>query len=476
MSNENTPHTNQTGNEGHSASQKSAGPKMGERLSGHISKITGNVAFIDFGRATQGYVELSELKDEAGQVTMKEGDPIEVEVIGTKGALRLSHKRVKAAAQLDVVKAAFEAKQPLQGRVVGLIKGGFEVDLHGVRAFLPSSQVAERFVKDQAQFLGQTFDVLVTDLGDGKRPVVSRRAVLEGEKAQTRQKLAGRLQVGSRLQGKVTRIADFGAFVDIGDGVEGLVHVSEMSHDRVNHPREVVKVGDAIEVQVLKYDAEGDKISLSMRALLEDPWTKYARSLETHQRLKGTVARLQPFGAFVNLAPGVDGLMHVSGISAEQKVEKPEDVLQVGQEIEVVVDRIDFDKQRIGLVSAEVFDQRGATPVTRVEVGQVLKGTVVKVESFGVFLELGPRVTGLIPNGEMDTERNADHRRMFPLGTELQVKVVEVDKKRNRIRLSRKALKDDEEAAAMRDYRAKEKVPEKLGSFGDLLKDFLKKQ
>jgi small subunit ribosomal protein S1 len=475
MSNEQTPGNNPSANEAHSA-PRGAGINVGDRVTGRIVKITGQVAFIDFGKPTQGYVELSELKDEHGELTAREGDTVDVEVIGTKGAIRLSARRAKAAAQLDVLKGAFEAKRPVMGRVVGLNKGGFEIDLEGVRAFCPASQIAERFVKDQSKYIGQSFEVLVTDLGDGKRPVVSRRAVLESEKAEARGKLAATLQPGTVLQGKVTRIADFGAFVDIGDGVEGLVHVSEISHERIKTPREVVKEGDAVEVKVLKYDAEQDRISLSMKALQEDPWTQYARELVSGQRLTGKVVRLQPFGAFVELAPGVDGLMHVSAISAEQRIEKPEEVLQVGQEIEVVVDRVDLDKQRIALISAEVADKRNIVPAFKVEVGQVVTGKVVKVERYGVFIELGPRTTGLCPNGEMDTPRNSDHGKMFPIGTELEVKVVEVDKKRNRIRLSRKALKDDEEAASMREYRAKEKVPEKLGTFGDLLKDFLAKK
>lgn len=468
---------NDQNSERHSPPRRS-GPgaplKVGDLVTGRIAKIAGEVAFVDFGHTVQGYVQLSELRDENGNLTVREGDSIEAEVVGTRGAVHLSHRKARAAQHAEALRETFEAKRPVAGRVVGVNRGGFEVDLDGVRAFCPSSQIADRFVKDPTRFVGRTYDFLITDFADGKRPVVSRRAILEAEKAEARQALADHLTPGAVLQGKITRLADFGVFVDVGGGVEGLVHISELSHERVKHPREVVREGEAVEVRVLRYDPENDRISLSMKALREDPWTQFARGLEPGQRLTGTVARLQPFGAFVNLAPGVDGLLHVSAIKADERIDHPEQVLKEGDEVEVVVDKVDLARQRIGLVTPEVAEKRAA-PAFRVEPGQVLTGKVAKVERFGVFVELGPKATGLVPNAEMDTPRGADHAKMFPVGTEIEVKVLEVDPKRNRIRLSRRALKADEEQAAMREYRQKENVPQSLGTFGDLLKDFLEK-
>lgn len=451
--------------------------KIGDLVVGKVVKITGSVAFVDYGARSEGYIELSELKDEEGNLAVAEGDQVEAEIVQTRGAVRLSARRAQAGKALRELEAAWKNQQPVEGQVVAVNKGGFEVRVEGMRAFCPSSQFAENFVREPQRFVGQTLQFRITELGGGKSLVLSRRALLEEQKEKMKEALGEQVQVGEVKQGRVTRLTDFGAFIELAEGLEGLVHVSEISHDRINHPSEKLKEGDAVEVQVLRVEPDKGRIGLSIKALESDPWTQFARSLQRGQKLSGKVARIQPFGAFVTIGPGVDGLLHVSAITVEKRIESPAEVLQVGQELEVVVDRVELDKQRIALLTAEVAEARKPTEI-QVSEGDVVKGKVSRVEKYGVFVEIAPRVVGLVPNAEMATDRNADHARLFPIGTELEVKVVEVDRERNRIRLSRKALENHEEEVAMADYRKKQKAESKqsLGTFGDLLKDFLNKK
>ncbi|MCB9528472.1 MAG: S1 RNA-binding domain-containing protein [Myxococcales bacterium] len=451
-----------------------APPKEGDLVTGTIVKITGNVAFIDYGARSEGYIELGELRDEEGNLTVGEGDTVSAEVVNTRGAVQLSARRAQAVAVRERLHEAWKRGEPVEGRIVSVNKGGFEIRVDGIRAFCPLSQIGEHFPREPAREVGRTYTFKITEFGDGQSLVVSRRALLEEQKQQMREALGERVRVGERLQGKVTQIKDFGVFIDLGDGLEGMIHVSELSHGHVGHPRERVNEGDAVEVEVIRVDTERGRIALSMKALERDPWSVFVDELQVGQTLKGTVDRIQPFGAFVKLADGIDGLLHVSGITTERRIEDPAEVLTAGQEIEVVVEKIERDRKRIGLVTPEVAAERQPVAV-EVKVDDVVRGPVVRVERYGVFVEIAPKVVGLVPNAEMDTERGADHQKMFPVGTEIEAVVLEVDRKRGRIRLSRKALQHVEEKKALNDFRKKEGAPKSLGSFGDLLKDFLQK-
>lgn len=449
-------------------------PKVGDLVSGKIVKITGNVAFVDYGARSEGYIELGELKDAEGNLAFGEGDAIEAAVVNVRGAVQLSARQAQAGKIKQELQAAWKAQTPVEGRIVAVNKGGFEVRVQGIRAFCPLSQIAEHFLREPAREVGKTYSFIITEFADGKSLVVSRRPLLEAEKKAMRETLNERIKVGERLQGKVTQVKDFGAFVQLEEGVEGLIHVSEISHERVGHPRERFNVGDAVDVEVIKIDAARGRVGLSTKALEDNPWKTYVQGIKVGDTVTGTVDRLQDFGAFVKLAEGVDGLLHVSGISTD-RIGHPSEVLSEGQELELVVEKIERDRQRIGLVSPAVAERRKPVDIT-VKQGDIVKGKVQKVERFGVFLELEGGAVGLIPNGEMDTDRGADHLRMFPVGTELEVAVQDVDKKKGRIRLSRKALKTAVERKAIADYKKRENAPQSLGSFGDLLKDFLKNQ
>lgn len=453
-----------------------APPKEGDLVTGTIVKITGNVAFIDYGARSEGYIELGELRDEEGNLTVGEGDTVSAEVVNTRGAVQLSARRAQAVAVRERLHEAWKRGEPVEGRIVSVNKGGFEIRVDGIRAFCPLSQIGEHFPREPAREVGRTYTFKITEFGDGQSLVVSRRALLEEQKQQMREALGERVRVGERLQGKVTQIKDFGVFIDLGDGLEGMIHVSELSHGHVGHPRERVNEGDAVEVEVIRVDTERGRIALSMKALERDPWSVFVDELKVGQTLKGTVDRIQPFGAFVKLADGIDGLLHVSGITTERRIEDPAEVLTAGQEIEVVVEKIERDRKRIGLITPEVAVERKPQPQVEIKQDEIVRGPVVRVEKYGVFVEIAPKVVGLIPNAEMNTDRGADHSKLFPVGTELEAVVIEVDRKRGRIRLSRKAVEQVEETRALNDFRKKEKAPQSLGSFGDLLKDFLSRQ
>ncbi len=342
-----------------------------------------------------------------------------------------------------------------------------------MRAFCPTRQFSVGFEREPSSHIGRHYLFKITEFGKGKNLVVSRRALMEEAHVERTHDLAANIEVGEVKQGRVTHIKPFGAFVDLGDGLEGMIHVSEISHDRVNHPQDKLTSGDAVEVKVIRVEAAKGKVALSIKALQADPWSQFAESCTLGEPIEGTVVRLQPFGAFVQLAPGVDGLLHVSGITAERRIEHPEEILTVGDTITVMVERVERDKKRIALLTPEVWEKRQPV-VINVKQGDVLEGKVAKVEKFGVFVQLDERLQALIPNAEMDTERGVDHTREFPVGTLLKFKILEVDRGRGRIRASRKALKTHDEEVAFAEYRKEHAPPKSLGSFGDLLKDFLK--
>ncbi len=447
-------------------------PKEGDIVIGRLVKVTESVAFVDFGGRSQGYIRVAEIKDESGNLVVNEGDEITAKILSARGAIELSYKQAQQGQAVNALRESWKAQVPVSGRIVNVNKGGYEVRINGVRAFCPNSQLATHFIQEPAREVGNEYEFMVTEFGDGKSIVVSRRVLIENQRAALRDTLNDRIRVGDRLQGTVTRLQDFGAFVDLGDGIEGLVHVSEISHERVNTPAEKLNVGEAIEVEVIRVEADKGRVGLSMRRLQSDPWTDFVAAHPVGSTLTGNVVRLQDFGAFVAVAPGIEGLLHVSGISAETRINHPQEVLTGGQELEVVIEKIDVERRRVGLLTPEVAEARKPVEMNA-KVGDVVKGLVTRVEKYGVFLEFEPKVVGLIPNAEMATTRGADHRRMFPVGTELEVKILEVEKNRNRIRLSRKALQDNDEEEAMREYREKHASPNSLGSFGDLLKDFL---
>ncbi|HEV8630931.1 MAG TPA: S1 RNA-binding domain-containing protein [Thermoanaerobaculia bacterium] len=340
------------------------GPQAGDKVSGRIVSFGEASAFVDLGGKSEGVIPLAELLDAEGAPTVAVGDSIEALVVGNgdEGIVL----RVRGAGRGPVAPAelaqAHAHGMPVEGTVTAVIKGGVEVTVGGVRAFCPISQLDDRFVADAATYVGQRLTFRITRLEEGRgrgvNLVLSRRALLEEEKAARAAEARALLAPGKVVRGTVTSLAPYGAFVDLG-GIEGLLHVSQLGHARVEHPQDVLAIGQEVEVQVLdiKTDAKGEeRISLSRRALLADPWLEEAARLQPGTRRSGRVVRLETFGAFVTLSPGVDGLLHVSELGGGKPIRHPREAVKVGDTLEVAVKSIEPERRRIALTLAAAAD------------------------------------------------------------------------------------------------------------------------
>ena len=489
------------------ASEKHEAPvrrvRVGEKVTGTIFQLGADTAFVSLGGRSEAMIELRELKDEEGILRLGVGDTIEAYVLeaGARGTL-LTRTLSKGSASLAMLAEARTSGIPVEGLVLAVNKGGFEVAVGEARAFVPMSQMDLRFVDKPDQFIGERLKFRVTELRE-RKVVLSRRALLEEEQKALAAETRAKLEVGRVLRGRVTAVREFGAFVDLG-GIEGLVPVAEMSHARVGRPSDVCKVGDEVEVEVLRIEPpqptspdkakHKERITLSMRARQEDPWEAAAAAIHDGDRLSGKVVRLQPFGAFVELRPGVDGLIHISALS-DRRISHPRDAVSVGDEVTVQVEKIDTAEKRVGLrlvrdgevvgmaapVAAEASeaaekgpDKAAAVrppPPRRPKVGEVVTGQVDRIESYGVFLVF-PGGRGLIPASETGTERGTDMRRQYTLGQELKAAILDVDPA-GKVRLSIPAAQRMEERAEMEAWKSKQPSGaggKGFGTLGDLLK------
>ncbi len=345
-------------------------PQVGERVHGTVASIGREHVYVDVGIKSDAIVDIEELKDADGNLTVNIGDPVDMAVSAIdadSGTLLLGSKhgrRVHGAAGLE---QAFEQHLPVEGHVNGVTKGGVEVEIAGVRAFCPASQLSLQFVEDLSSYVGQRLAFRITKYEGGKHPnlVVSRRELLEEERRAKAAELRAKVVPGAVLPGTVTSLQPYGAFVDLG-GVEGMVHISELAFERVRHPSDLLSVGQQVEVAVLRVDQTDnpkhpEKIALSLRALAKNPWTDADRQFPVGATVRGRVTRVQPFGAFVELAPGLEGMVHISELGAGRRVTHPNEVLETGKEVEATVLSVDLDKRRIAL-SLDPSRQGAAEP------------------------------------------------------------------------------------------------------------------
>lgn len=355
-------------------------PQVGEKVSGRVLSIGEETAFVDVGAKSDGVVSLAELRDEKGELTVVVGDEIEALVSGRDEASGCLVLRVRpgagggmgmgAAGQSVAMEELAQAQAhgiPVEGTVSEVIKGGVEVTVSGLRAFCPISQLERGYVEDASSYVGRRLSFRVRRFSEGRggRPdvVLSRRDLLEEEERQRRQETLAHLEPGSVVRGKVTSVTSYGAFVDLG-GIEGLLHVSEMAHGRVENPEEHLSPGDVVEVKVLKIeegrDKRGKRISLSRRALQQDPWQDAAERYPAGTTVTGRVMRLESYGAFVELAPGLEGLIHVSEMATGRRVAHAREVVELGQAVEVRVKSVDTEKRRISLALEAAIRQQAA--------------------------------------------------------------------------------------------------------------------
>jgi len=445
--------------------------ERGQVVKGRIIQITAEHVFVDVGGKGEAWIDRAELVDEHGELRLKVGDDVEATVVATGDEIRLSHKLRQGAQAREALAVAAQTGVPVEGRVAAVIKGGYEVTVGGLRAFCPFSQMDLRRVESEQDYVGRVLDFRVTRYAEGGRNiVVSRRTILEEQAAKAAEETRKKLVPEAILSGTVVSLADFGAFVDLG-GVQGLVPMSELSHARVERAGDRVRVGESVTVKVLRVDEERGKVTLSLRALEGDPWTAVPARLRERQVVRGRAVRAADFGVFVELLPGVDGLLHTSEIPRHRAGEL-RDAVAARADIAVMIVSVDLTKRRIALALAPEGSAVGEELATTAAVGAVLIGVVDRVEPFGVFVRLGPGQTGLVPNAELGTARGADHRKLFPAGSDMKVLVLGIEEGGRRIRLSReKALMHEEQAetqAYIKDARQ--------GGFGMTLGDFLKKR
>lgn len=389
---------------------------------------------------------------------------------GRGGLVVLTHHPKRVQKAKPIVAEASRTGTLVFGLVTGTIKGGVEVDVDGLRAFAPASHVELRPGADLSHLVGKRLPFAVTQYAKrGRDVVLSRRAMLESEAKERREEALKNIKMGSVVEGTVRTVVPFGAFVDVG-GVEGLVPLSEMSHNRADQPKDVFKVGEACKVKILRLDERG-KLWLSRKAAIEDPWTQVAEKYAPGTRHKGKVARLQPFGAFIELESGIDGLIHTADLSIK-RIEHPEEVVKVGDEIEVVVANVDPRQHRIALHPAPTGDAANETP-QRIQVHKIVKVVVVNVESGGLVVRVlgatGRNARGFVSAAATGTPRGTELRKLFPVGKELDVKITEYDPRRGELKLSIKALNEENERNAYQQYRAQVKREAKFGTLADLL-------
>jgi len=337
------------------------GAKPGDQVEGRVVAITEDQVFIDLGGKAEGVMDAASLRDAEGQLSVAVGEEVKATVAGIEedGSLRLGNQQARHLHGAAELEQAYRQQLPVQGRITGVIKGGVEVQIAGQRAFCPASQVGTRFVEDLTEFVGQHLDFRITKFEGGRHLnlVVSRRLVLEEEERARAEALRANLKEGAVISGTVTSLHDYGAFVDLG-GLEGMIHISELAFHRVKHPSELLSVGQPLEVAVLRIDKTDnpkrpEKIALSLRALARDPWAEAAQKFPIGARVQGRVSRLQPFGAFVELAPGIEGLIHVSELGTGKRITHPQEVLSPGQALEASVLAVDLEKRRISLTLDE---------------------------------------------------------------------------------------------------------------------------
>ena len=389
---------------------------------------------------------------------------------GRGGLVVLTHHPKRVSKTKPMIAEASRSGALVFGLVTGTIKGGVEVDVDGLRAFAPASHVELRPGADLSQLVGKRLAFAVTQYAKrGRDVVLSRRALLETEAKGKREEALKNIKFGEVVEGTVKTVVPFGAFIDIG-GVEGLVPLSEMSHNRADGPKDVFKVNETMKVKVLRVDEKG-KLWLSRKAAIDDPWSQVAKKYAQGTKHTGKVVRLQPFGAFVELEPGIDGLIHSADLSVK-RIEHAEEVVKIGDELEVVVSSIDSQQHRIALHPAPTGDAAGEEP-QRIQLGKMVKVVVVLAEAGGLTVRVrgatGRNARGFITASATGTPRGAELRKLFPVGKELEAKIVEMDPRRGEIKLSIKALAEETERNAYQTYRAQVKREAKFGTLADLL-------
>jgi small subunit ribosomal protein S1 len=379
---------------------------IGDKIRGKIVSIGRDSVFVDTGAKIDGVVDKGELLDKNGQLSLQEGDILELYVVAlSEEEIKLS-KAVSGIGGLHMLREAYEKAVPVKGKILETCKGGLRVEVLQRKAFCPISQVDLIYVEDPADYVGKTFDFLISTFEEnGKNIVISRRALLAREQEKARKAFYETLSVGNVMNGTVIRIMPFGIFVQLSEGVQGMVHVSELSWSKTAQPETMVKTADTVQVKVIRIEPDKRpgllKIGLSMKQLSEDPWDSAGENFHEGEKLIGTVTRCTHFGVFVEVAPGIEGLVHISEMSYKKRVLKPEDEVSVGETVSVLIREVDLEKRRLSLSIRDAEGDPWVDVSEKYAAGQALEGILEKKENFGYFITLEPGITGLLPKSNI---------------------------------------------------------------------------
>jgi small subunit ribosomal protein S1 len=419
----------------------------GQIIRGRVLAITPSEVIVDIGYKSEGIIPLSEFTDFSGQVTIKQGDPVDVLLERTEdqnGYVVLSKDKAEKMKVWDEVERSYRSGSTVRGRVIDRIKGGLAVDI-GVKAFLPGSLVDVKPVKNLESLRGKDLDFKVISV-DKKRGniVLSRKAVVEVEQEARKKETLQLLEEGRVLRGTVKNLTDYGAFVDLG-GLDGLLHVTDMSWGRVNHPSDLVKVGDEIDVVVLKFDRETERVSLGTKQLTEDPWAHVPERYPAGSRVTGRVTNVTDYGAFVELEDGVEGLVHVSEMSWSKKIKNPSKVVSPGDTVEAIVSDVNPEARRISLSLKDTLPDPWESVAAKYQVGSRVAGKVRNLTDFGAFVEIEEGIDGLVHVSDMSWTRRVKHpSEVLRKGDDVEAIITSIDQDNRRISLSIKEFQPND--------------------------------
>ncbi len=447
----------------------------GEIIDGTVVSADQDYVMIDIGYKSEGLIPSREFLDADGALTVKPGDTVEVLVERWNpedGTLRVSHAKAVRRKVWDKVIAAYEAKEPIEVTVISKVKGGLTVLIGegsgGIKAFLPYSQVDVKPHPNLDNIIGERFKCSILDYNRKRQNVVvSRRDLIEKELAEQKEKTLSNLEEGQEREGTVKNITEYGAFVDLG-GIDGLLHVTDISWGRVDHPSKVLKVGDVVKVKVLSFDKEKEKVALGIKQLSEDPWLKVAEKYPEGEKVSGKVVNLTEYGAFVELEEGVEGLIHVSEMSWTKRIRHPKQVVEVGDQVEAVVLKVDPEARRISLGLKQVQPNPWDLVKERYPEGTVIEGTVKNITDFGLFIGIEEGIDGLVHVSDLSWSKRVKHpSELFKKGDKIQAVVLNIDKEKERFSLGVKQLQPDPWEAAPEKYPVGSTVTGKITNVTD---------
>lgn len=419
----------------------------GSIITGTVVKLGDEHILVDVNFKSEGQISAEEFKDRDGNLTVQVGDKVDVFVVhkdDMEGTISLSHRRAKRMKVLDELEALQEQEKNVKGTIIQRIKGGYTVEIQGIEAFLPGSHVDLRPVPDMDALVNQEYDFRILKINRKRSNViVSRRVILEEEREHQRDQLLETLEEGQVLTGKVKNITEYGVFVDLG-GLDGLLHITDMSWKRIKHPKEMVQMGDSLELKVLNYDREGQKVSLGMKQLVPNPWEGIAEKYPPEQRFTGKVTNIVDYGAFVELEPGVEGLVHISEMSWTRKLRHPSQMVHVGDEVDVVILSVDAERKRISLGMKQVRPNPWDLVYEKYPEGTILEAPIKNITDFGIFIGIEDGIDGLIHVSDLSWTKKIHHPgEMYNVGDMIQAKVLTVDKENEKFTLGVKQLTDD---------------------------------